>query len=363
MFLLIGYLFLALVVSFMCSILEAVLLSTPLSFPEIIKQETRVEALAKSYTPQLRRRLKSALLFIKMKKNIDRPLSAILSLNTVAHTVGAAGVGAQSAVVFGDVYLGLTSACLTFIILVFSEILPKSIGARYWRNLALTSCRVIRVLVIICYPLVIFSEIIGKLVTRGKAEQIVSREEVSAMVNMGSKEGIFIDGENKSLQSLLSLPDLKARDIMTPRIVACIASEEMTLGDFYKKKEFFRYSRIPIHEEGNQENIVGFVLLKNIFEQLADDKFNLNLKDFRRDILHVPDTQSVISIWKLMQDRRMYMAIIVDEYGSFEGLVTMEDVVESMLGQEIVDEKDTIADLQAYAKAKWQARQIEKKID
>lgn len=393
MVLLILYLLLALCVSFLCSVLEAVLLSTPLSYMEVIKNEAKLSALKNGFGKHERRHYRGALIFTRMKNNVDKSLSSILSLNTVAHTVGAAGVGAQSAKVFGDAYIGLTSGILTFIILVFSEILPKSVGTRYWRTLCLPAGKTIRVLVWICYPLVILSEGVSWLVCRGKKDPGVSREEVSAIVSMGSKEGIFEQEEIQGLKSILGLQDLRVRDIMTPRVVTVIASEEMTLGEFYRERNYLKFSRIPVYEENNPENITGFVLLKNVFEKLAADHFNIKLKDIKRPIFIATESQKVLSLWNRMQQapghdpvtkaeespsptapgsagsmvvpqrrKREQIAMVVDEYGSFVGIVTVEDMVETMLGMEIIDEKDTITDMQEYARKRWTSSSEYRKI-
>ena len=376
MFLLILYLLLALCVSFVCSVLEAVLLSTPLSYIEVIKGTVKLEAAKEGITRPLHRKLRAALIFSKIKGNIGRSLSSILSLNTVANTIGAAGVGAQSAKVFGNAYVGIASVVLTFAILVFSEILPKNLGTRYWRRLCLAAGRVIRVLVWVCYPLVILSEGVSWLVTRGKKDPGVSREEVSALVNIGSKEGIFTREERQGLRSMLDLRNLRVRDIMTPRMVAVTACEEMTLGDFYREKNYLKYSRIPVYEEENPDRITGFVLLKHVFEQLAADRFDLKLKSIKRPIFVAVESQKLLSLWNRMQQipneddeprqgrkKREQIAMVVDEYGSFVGIVTVEDMVETMLGKEIVDEKDTITDMQQYARQKWVSSRAYHRID
>ena len=239
MTLLLFYLFLALFVSFLCSVMESVLLSTPISFL-YAKEEG-------SY--------KSATTFIKLKNNIDRPLSAILSLNTVAHTIGAAGVGAQATKIFGEIYFGVISAILTLLILIFSEIIPKTIGARYWRRLALASGIIINIMVIITFPLVIMTGYITKLFSRNKDELTVSREEISAMANIGTEEGIFEEKENKIIQNLVRLKNVKVSEIMTPRVVVTIADENMSLEEFLRNKEFLHYSRIPVYSK-NRENIL-----------------------------------------------------------------------------------------------------------
>ena len=352
--LLIFYLLLALMVSFMCSVLESVLLSAPPSFEEILLRQARdlIED-NKRNARAVRRKLKGARLFKHMKADVEKPLSAILSLNTIAHTVGAAGVGAQSLKVFGDVYAGLTSAILTLLILVLSEILPKSVGARYWKSLVVPSCYTIRVLVWICYPLVWLSEGVTYLVTRGRAaEPVVSRQEVEAVVNMGSKEGILQDGEARSLRSMLALQTLRVRDVMTPRVVTVMVSENTTLRDFFYKKNYLKYSRIPVYKAQNPEHITGFVLLKDVFTGVAEDDFDKKLVALKRPLDIVSTYQFVPDLWERMRKRKEQIAMVVDEYGTFVGIVTLEDVIETMLGYEIVDEKDTITDLQAYARQK-----------
>ena len=233
MILLLFYLFLALFVSFLCSVMESVLLSTTPSF---------LNAKAEGG-------YKSAKRFIKLKGDIDKPLSAILSLNTVAHTIGAAGVGAQATKIFGDAYFGIISAILTFLILVFSEIIPKTIGARYWRRLALVSGKIIHYMVIITYPLVIMSNYITSLFSAKADMKSVSREEISAMANIGTAEGILEEKENKIIQNLVRLKKVKVSDIMTPRVVVTVADGTMSLEDFLFKKEFLYFSRIPIYSK------------------------------------------------------------------------------------------------------------------
>ena len=190
----------------------------------------------------------------------------------------------------------------------------------------------------------------------------MSREEVSALVNIGSQEGTLEDDETRMLKSILGLDDLRTRDIMTPRTVAVTASEEMTLRQFFKQKNYLKYSRIPVYEADNPEAITGWVLLKQVFELLAEDKFDTRLKEIRRPVLWTFKQQRVSILWDKMQEtspdgrkivRSAQMAVVLDEYGSFAGLVTVEDIVETMLGQEITDEKDIVPDLQDYARKKY----------
>ena len=340
MLLLLFYLFLALFVSFLCSIMEAVLLSTPQSFL-IVKQESG-NAWAKG--------------FVELKTNIDKPLSAILSLNTVAHTVGAAGVGAQAVAVFGEASFGIVSAVLTILILVITEIIPKTIGARYWRNLSMTSFVIIKGMIIITYPLVLMSAVITKLISKNKQEQTTSREEIAALANIGADEGVFSNKEHQIIQNLLSLKNLKVTEIMTPRVVISLADEKQYLKDFLKEKDYLKFSRIPIYSD-KEENITGYVFRQEVFEKLAEDQHELKLKDVKREIIIVPNTTVLFRLWEKLLEQKEHIALIVDEYGGIDGIVTMEDIIETLLGLEIIDETDTIIDMQKYARDRWKERQ------
>lgn len=345
MALLLFYLLLALFVSFLCSVMESVLLSTPLSFL-YAKQESG---------------LKSASTFMKLKSNIDKPLAAILSLNTVAHTIGAAGVGAQATRIFGEVYFGVVSAILTLLILIFSEIIPKTIGARYWRSLALVSGMIIRVMIFITYPLVIMTGYITLLFSRKKEEQSVSREEISAMAKIGTEEGLFEDKEYKIIQNLLRLKQVRVSEIMTPRVVVAVADEHMSLQEFLQNKEFLHYSRIPVYTS-NRENITGYILRQKVFEKLAEKEAQLKLLDIRREIVITHEHQTLLNLWEILLGKKEHIALIVDEYGGMAGIVTMEDIIETILGMEILDESDRITNMQAYARKKWNERKTKYNI-
>ncbi len=345
MTLLLIYLFLALIISFLCSIMEAVLLSTPMSFLRVMEESGKT----------------SAKKMIKLKQNIDRPLSAILSLNTVAHTVGAAGVGAQATIVFGEASFGIVSAVLTILILVFTEIIPKTIGARFWRELAIVSGTIIHLMIIFVYPLVIGSSFITRLLSQKGNEQTTSREEISALANIGQEEGVFGEKENRIIQNLIRLKSVKTSEVMTPRVVVSVADENMLLTDFLKNKDFLRFSRIPIYTE-NDEQITGYVFRQTVFENLAEDKEDLKLKDLKREIVFVPDSKPLFSVWELLLAKKEHIAVVVDEYGGMDGIVTMEDIIESLLGFEIVDEKDTITDMRQYARERWKMRQDKYRI-
>ena len=340
MALLLFYLFLALFVSFLCSIMEAVLLSTPVSFLMVKEQEGTTWAKR----------------FLNMKQNIDKPLSAILSLNTIAHTIGAAGVGAQAVILFGEVYFGLISAILTILILVLTEIIPKTIGARYWRGLSKTTSIIINIMVLITYPLVLMSAVITKLIAGRKDEKTTSREEISALTSIGALEGLFNKNEHKIIQNLLRLRDVKVSEILTPRVVVVHADQELLLTEFLKNKDYLKYSRIPVYED-NDENITGYVFRQTVFEKLAENQQDLKLKDIKRKMLILPDTITLFSVWEKLLENKEHIALIVDEYGGMDGIVTLEDIIETLLGFEIIDEKDTIDDLQKYARERWAARQ------
>lgn len=324
----------ALSLSFLCSVLEAVLLSTPMSYISMRENQGS----------------KTATLMKQYKNNVDRPVGAILSLNTIAHTIGSAGVGAESIKIFGEQYFGLISAILTLLILVLSEIIPKTIGASYWRSLALPSTRIIRVLILITYPLVLLSELITKVFTPRGNQASMSREEVSAMVDVGTTEGIFRESESKLIKSCIALSGVKARQIMTPSIVVESACQDLTVKDF-QVKQSWSFSRIPVYA-GDKDYITGYVLKDAVLKLLSEDQFYVKLSDLKRPILTFREEESVFQIWEKMLEKREHISVIIDEYGGLRGLVTMEDIIETMTGVEIVDEDDVAVDMQALAKEK-----------
>lgn len=337
------YFLLALSVSALCSVLEAVFLSTPATYVASVENEAG-------------KNLRSAALLKRLKKQPNRPISAILTINTIANTMGAAGVGAQAGVAFGNQWIGLFSGILTLCILIFSEIIPKTVGNRYWRKLALPSANIIRVMLFITYPLVMLAEMLTHFIGKGKS-QSVSRDEVSAMVKVGADEGVFEKEENKMIQHLIKLSNVTAHEIMTPSVVVAEANENLTVKEIYARKEFNTYSRIPVYKE-DEEYVTGYVLRQTILEKLAEDKFDTKLKEIIRPILTFQEDTSVSNIWELMLANKEHISIIIDEYGCMRGIVTMEDVIETMLGFEIVDERDTVTDMQLLARQKWeQARQ------
>ncbi len=327
----------AILVSFLCSILEAVILSITPSYVETINQKN----------PQLGAKMKA------LKEDIDRPLSAILSLNTIAHTIGAAGVGWQSGQVFkSELALGLVPVVLTLLILILSEIIPKSIGANYWRTLAPYTARVLSFLITVLWPLVWLSQSITRMLARDKSAASISRAEISAMADIGHKEGIFEEGESRVIKNLLRFKQVKIEEVMTPRTVVLAASQEDTVRTIYENADYLRFTRIPIYEE-QIDNVTGFVHKHDVLYKMARDEHNLKLKEIKRDLMAVSEKMPVPNLFERLIDEREHIALAVDEYGGVAGIVTMEDVLETLLGIEILDEFDKNKDMRAYAKQKW----------
>jgi CBS domain containing-hemolysin-like protein len=339
MTLLISYVALALGVSFLCSIMEAVLLSISPSFVARSEREN----------PSLSRKLRAH------KDNIDRPLAAILSLNTIAHTVGAAGAGAQAAFVFGDAYIGLISAVLTILILFFSEIIPKTLGAVYWRQLTPIVVHLLDVTIWSMWPLVKISDRLTRLLTRHREEDGIHREEFIALAEQGAEEGVFQDHESRILKNLFRLRRVCARDIMTPRTVVFSLQENLSVAEVLSTYDELRFSRIPLFGE-TREQITGFALKSDILNQAARQHPDTLLTELRRPILAVPASLQLNDLFERLVSEDIHIAFVVDEYGGTEGITTLEDVVETLLDLEIVDESDTVQDMQELARHKWRQR-------
>ena len=338
MTLLIVYFSLAIAVSFLCSLLEAALLTVTPSY--IVSEEEK----GKTYAIQLK----------ELKANIDKPLAAILSFNTIAHTVGAAGVGAQAVAIWGEEYFGIISALLTIAILVLSEIIPKSIGANYWRQVAPWMGGVLKVMIYSLYPLVKFSEYITRAFSRA-GSQTTSREEVAALTNLAVKEGVFAENESKIIHNLIRFKSIKIGSVMTPRTVVLAIEENKSLKELFGIKKTMRFSRIPVYKE-SIDNIKGYVLKYDILDKLASDEFDHTIKELTREITVVFEHYSIPSVLEIMMDKREHIALVVDEYGGMAGIVTLEDLLETLLGLEIQDESDSEADMQQLARNQWTAR-------
>ncbi len=351
MVLLLVFFLISIIFSFLCSVWEAVFLSLPPSYVEMKQKEgNRVGRLLKQF-----------------KDNVDRPLSAILTLNTIAHTVGAMGVGMQAEKVFGhsDLYIAdyrlpftteaVIGAVLTLAILIFSEIIPKTIGANYWKALTNFTVTSLNFIVYALYPLVWLSQILTKILKKDKERSVFSRAEFTAMAEIGEKEGIFRQEESKIIRNLLRFNTIQAKDIMTPRTVVKVASEATTVRVFYEENRNLRFSRIPIFRD-SKDHINGFVLKDEILSNLVNGQDDVQLKDIRREIMIVNEQFPLPELFNKLMERREHIALVVDEFGGMAGIVTMEDVIETLLGMEIVDELDNIEDMQLLARKNWERR-------
>ena len=339
MSLLVFYIVLAIGVSFLCSVLEAVLLSVSPAYMGTLA----------ATNPSAADRLKA------LKSDVERPLAAILSLNTVAHTIGAAGAGAQAAAVFGSDAIGVFSAVLTLGILVLSEIIPKTLGAVYWRGLAPMVSRILPILIWITIPLVWLSQGITKLIARGEKEGQVSREELAALAQIGTDEGVFDETEGRILRSLFRFRELTARDVMTPRTVIVAYPETTPLAQIAADPP--RFSRLPVYR-ADRDNVTGFVLKDDVLAAAASGRGDEPASALARDLLTVPGTLPLPDLFEQLLDRREHLALVVGEYGGTSGVASVEDVVETLLGLEIQDESDAHHDMQAEARARWTERAV-----
>ena len=325
--------------SALCSALEATLLSTPLSYITGLEEQG----------------VKGAARLKRLKQNPDRPISAILCLNTIANTVGASIVGSLVYEVYGDVLVGAFSTIFTLSILIFSEIIPKTVGTSYWRSLALPASAIINVMIFIAFPLVWVLEHLQKLISSKSNQVSVSREDISAMVSVATEEDVIEKEEKKMIQNLLKLDEMTAHEIMTPSTVVEMAEGQMTIREFYDSD--LTHSRILVYDDENDEYVIGYVLRQTVLEKMAEDKFDTTVREVSRPILTFPEDEPVGNIWEKFLEKKEHISVIIDEYGTFRGIVTMEDVIETMLGQEIVDETDEVVDMQEYAKEQWEKAQ------
>ncbi|MEM8523261.1 MAG: hemolysin family protein [Bacteroidota bacterium] len=344
--LLVLFFLLSIIFSFLCSIWEAVLLSvTPSYVQRKVAEGTQTGSLLQSF-----------------KKDIDRPLSAILTLNTIAHTVGAIGVGVQASEVFGDgetsfgiSYESIVASLMTLAILVLSEIIPKTIGANKWQTLAPFTVKSLNFLLLILRPFVWMSQLITKSLKKDKDKSVLSRADFAAMTEVVAESGELDQSETTIISNLLRLENLIVRDVMTPRTVMAIVESSTTLMDYYKSQGKLRFSRIPVYE-GRPDNVVGLVLKDDLLSHLVEDEDDLTMNEIKREILAVKDDLALPKLFDTLTQQRSHIAIVVDEYGSLVGLVTMEDVLETILGLEIMDESDNVPSLQELARQRWEER-------
>ncbi len=346
---LIFFFVLSILVSFLCSIWEAVLLSvTPLY---VSRMENERPVIGK--------------LLNRFKEDIDRPLSAILTLNTIAHTVGAVGVGVQAGKIFGthhlDLYFfqityeSLVAGLMTLAILILSEIIPKTLGASFWKKLTPFTVRSLKFLLILLAPFVWMSKWITRLVKSEKGKSVLSRADFAAMADAGLKSGALDQDEKSIIQNLLRLENLKVKDIMTPRSVILTLNEELSLGEVYSENKPLQFSRIPVFYD-HPDNITGLILKDSILENLAEDRHSKKASEIKREILFVEDEFTVAKLMDALILKRQHLAMVADKFGSVVGLVTMEDLFETLLGLEIVDETDKVEDMQKLARENWEKK-------
>jgi len=338
--LLLIYILLALIFSFLCSIAESVLLSITPSYIQGQKEK----------------RPKYAALLKRLKQdNVDRSLAAILTLNTIAHTVGAIGAGAKAAVVFGSTWFGLFSAVMTLLILFFSEIIPKTIGAIYWSKLIGPIAIFVNTLIVVLYPIVWISEKLTKFISHEKNVHIFSRDEFIAMSQVGVETGQIHSQESNIIRNLFRFESLKVTDIMTPRIVISALAEDMKIIDSLEQITHTPFSRLPLYKK-HADDITGFVLKDDVLISTAQKQSNEKLKTLKRDILAVPDSVSLTALLELFLKDRQHIAIVVNEHGGTDGLVTLEDLIETLMGMEIMDETDDVEDMRVLARKQWMER-------
>jgi CBS domain containing-hemolysin-like protein len=327
------------ILSALCSALEATLLSTPLSYITGLEE----------------RGVSGARLLKRLKQHPDRPISAILCLNTIANTVGASIVGSLVAEVYGSTIIGIFSTIFTLTILIFSEIIPKTVGTSYWRKLAIPAARIINAMIFVTFPLVWILEHLTRVISSKSTQVSVSREDISAMVSVATEEEVIEKDEKKMIQNLLKLDEITAHEIMTPSTVVEMADGAMTVREFYDSD--LTHSRILVYDDDNSDYVIGYVLRQTVLEKMAEDKFKTRVRDISRPILSFSEDEPVGNIWEKFLEKKEHISVIIDEYGTFRGLVTLEDVIETMLGQEIVDETDEVVDMQEYAKEQWEKAQ------
>lgn len=334
MLLLVIYLAFALGVSFCCSLCEAVLLTlTPSDAEVMIARGRRAGGVLKA-----------------MKERIDRPLAAILTLNTIANTAGAAGVGAQAAIVFGEVWLGLISGAMTLLVLVFSEIIPKTLGASWARPLAGPAVTLIAWMVRLTYPLVVLLNAISSLIRGPASESGHSREQIVVMAEMARHGGTLDQTEHRLITNMLRLNAVRVHEVMTPRTVVFMLPENATAAEAIRQPQTLQFSRIPVTGEG-PDDVRGLVLKTDLLRAVAEGRPGASVGSMKRRIRAVPETAALIQVMKQFGETGQHLFLVVDEYGGTAGVISLEDLIESILGREIVDETDPAPDMRKVAEA------------
>ncbi|MBT0587667.1 CNNM domain-containing protein [Alteromonas oceanisediminis] len=334
MFLLLVYVLVALGFSFLCSIAEAVILSISPAYISSLKQQKRP----------------SGKLLEKLTVDINQPLAAILSLNTIAHTMGAAGAGAQAAAVFGDAYLGLISAVLTLLILVFSEIIPKTLGATFWRQLAPMTAFFLKYLIIALYPFVKMSAYLTKGFKEDSPLRGLNRNELQLMAKLSAEEGQLASQEVAFVQNVLNLHKLQVKEAVTHRTQVFSVDENTAVEVFFHKHSGIEFSRIPVFEDGDNEKITGYVMRTDLLLAQARGNGAKALREYVKPLVTLLGTMPLSSTFNYFIDNQVHMLLVVDEYGGIEGILTLEDLLEKLLGVDIIDEKDNTVSMKRLAR-------------
>lgn len=337
--LLLLYFFLAISISFLCSILESVLLSTNMAYITVLeKRRPRAGGLLKDH-----------------KKDINKSIASILILNTIANTLGAAGVGAQAETIFGSSAVFYVSVVLTFAILFFSEIIPKTIGAIYWKELAPVAAYVIRFFIWITLPIIVITLFVTNKISKNNTTVTsLSKAELIASTLLSEDDGIIDEQESDVIENVLHLDEIKIEEILTPRTVIYALEENATVKEVVAQEELFQFSRVPIYND-SIDNITGIVLTKNIFRQMILDD-TITLKEIKKDFFAINENIPVSKALALFIKKKEHMFIVMDSYDQTEGIITLEDCVETVLGVEIMDESDSVEDMRAYAKQKMKMK-------
>jgi CBS domain containing-hemolysin-like protein len=330
------YIVLALGISGLCSLLEAVLLTSSVSQVEMLAQEDKP----------------AGLLMRKHKQNIEQAIAAILTLNTIAHTVGAAGAGAQAAGVFGNQWVGWISMVITLLILVLSEILPKTLGAVYWKDLLPFTAYTIQGFIWLTYPAVWLFQRLTDLITPKGDQPSITRSELEIMAQISTGEGALEEREKRILKNLLHLDRVQVGAVMTPRMVMFALSQEMTVGEMVKQHPALAHSRIPIYDR-SVDDCESFVLRYDVLKAAAEDRDSMQLKELARPMSSVPEVLPVAKVMDEFFTRQQHILLVFDEHGGIAGIITMEDAIESLFGLEITDESDVVSDLRQLAKQRY----------
>lgn len=347
--LLILFFILSIVFSFLCSVLEAVLLSVT---PKFISNEAR-----KGTT--------TGILLSEYKEDIDKPLSAILTLNTIAHTVGAIGVGAAAGEAFGANYFDLgfmqlsyesvVAVVMTLAILILSEIIPKTLGANNWKAFAPFTVQTLRILMFILAPLIWVTQLITKKLKKAQVQSVLSRGDFAAIVEEGNESGSLDESEAEIIKNLLHFEKQTVREIMTPKTVAFMGQEDLTIEDFYKENQPIRFSRIPIFSD-TRDHVTGMILKDVVLKRIIEGEGNQPLKSIARKIDFVEDSVALPDLFKTLTREKNHLSVVTDNFGAVVGMISMEDLFETLLGVEIMDEFDNVDDLQKLAKKDWEKR-------